>query len=77
MLLIQKQFIQVNNMEEILKLLFYGPEIEGLVYGAPPLAAALIPALAGAAGGLIKGIGSLFGRGRKRRGEEIKHAHHF
>lgn len=54
-------------MEEILKLLFYGPEIEGLVYGAPPLAAALIPALAGAAGGLIKGIGSLFGRGRKRR----------
>ena len=51
-------------MEEFLKLLFYGPEVEGLVYGLPPLA---IAGIAGAAGGLIKGIGSLFGRKRKRR----------
>ena len=51
-------------MEEFLKLLFFGPEIEGLVYGLPPLA---IAGIAGAAGGLIKGIGSLFGRKRKRR----------
>ena len=54
-------------MKEIFELLFFGPEIEGLIYGAPPLAAAAIPALASAAGGLIKGIGSLFGRRRKRR----------
>ena len=52
-------------MEEFLKLLFYGPEVEGLVYGAPPALA--VAAIAGAAGGLIKGIGSLFGRKRKRR----------
>ena len=46
---------------EILDLLFNGPE--GLTYGIAPLVAAGI----GAAGGIIKGIGSLFGRKKKRR----------
>ena len=47
---------------DILDFLFYIPE--GLTLGLAPLA---IGAIAGAAGGLIKGIGSLFGRRRKRR----------
>ena len=48
-------------MKEIFELLFFGPE--NLNYGLAPLAIAGI----GAASGLIKGIGSLFGRKRKRR----------
>ena len=46
---------------DILDLLFFGPE--GLTYGIAPLVAAGI----GAAGGILKGIGSLFGRRKKRR----------
>jgi len=47
---------------EILDLLFNGPE--GLTYGIAPL---VLAGVAGAAGGIIKGIGSLFGRRKKRR----------
>jgi len=53
--LILKLFIQVNNMEEIIHL-----EIaEQITYG-------FLPILAAAAPGLIKGIGSLFGRKKKK-----------
>ena len=48
---------------DILDFLFYIPE--GLVFSPLPLMA--VAGIAGAAGGLIKGIGSLFGRRRKRR----------
>lgn len=47
-------------MKEIFELLFFGPE--NLIYSPFPVVAAV-----GAASGLIKGIGSLFGRKRKRR----------
>ena len=50
---------------DILDLLFFGPE--GLIYS--PLPAVAVGAIAGAAGGIVKGIGSLFGRRRKRRSE--------
>ena len=48
---------------DILDLLFFGPE--NLVYS--PLPALAVGAIAGAAGGIVKGIGSLFGRRRIRR----------
>lgn len=47
-------------MKEFLELLIFGPEIENVSYG-------FLPILAAAAPGIISGIGSLFGRKRKRK----------
>jgi len=65
--LILKLFIQVNNMEEIIHLEI----VEQITYGIAPMLVAAIP-------GLIKGVGSLLGRKKKKieaeKAEKAKNA---